>query len=65
MVSFFLRLFCVAIGNDFFFLSFSIALLGKKEGYAEETIVPIFISCDPKRDSVAAIKEYVRGKKGS
>ncbi|TPX71880.1 hypothetical protein SpCBS45565_g00803 [Spizellomyces sp. 'palustris'] len=36
--------------------------LSKKEGYTEETIVPIFISCDPKRDSVEAIKEYVRGK---
>ncbi|KND02509.1 uncharacterized protein SPPG_02967 [Spizellomyces punctatus DAOM BR117] len=34
--------------------------LSKKEGYTEETIVPIFISCDPKRDSIEAIKEYVR-----
>ncbi|KAI8910629.1 SCO1/SenC-domain-containing protein [Powellomyces hirtus] len=33
--------------------------LTKKHGYSEETMVPIFISCDPKRDSVEAIKEYV------
>ncbi|KAJ3131506.1 Cu-binding protein [Geranomyces variabilis] len=29
------------------------------KGYSQETVVPIFISCDPKRDSVEAIKEYV------
>ncbi|KAI8815621.1 SCO1/SenC-domain-containing protein [Fimicolochytrium jonesii] len=34
--------------------------LTNKYGYSQETIVPIFISCDPKRDSIAAIKEYVR-----
>ncbi|KAJ3295421.1 Cu-binding protein [Borealophlyctis nickersoniae] len=34
--------------------------LSKKEGYSQETIVPIFISCDPKRDSVESIREYVR-----
>ncbi|KAI9099430.1 SCO1/SenC-domain-containing protein [Phlyctochytrium arcticum] len=33
--------------------------LKKQKGYAQETIVPIFISCDPKRDSIAAIKEYI------
>jgi cytochrome oxidase Cu insertion factor (SCO1/SenC/PrrC family) len=27
-----------------------------------DIVVPIFISCDPKRDSIEAIKEYVSGK---
>ncbi|KAJ3012330.1 Cu-binding protein [Thoreauomyces humboldtii] len=34
--------------------------LTNKHGYSQETLVPIFISCDPKRDSVSAIKEYVQ-----
>ncbi|RKO86890.1 thioredoxin-like protein, partial [Blyttiomyces helicus] len=34
--------------------------LKNKEGFSDETIVPIFISCDPKRDSVESIREYVR-----
>ncbi|KAH6564774.1 hypothetical protein BASA50_002935 [Batrachochytrium salamandrivorans] len=30
------------------------------EGYSQETIVPIFVSCDPKRDSVESIREYLK-----
>lgn len=33
--------------------------LRNSEGYSKETIVPIFISCDPKRDSLDSIKEYL------
>ncbi|KAI8902756.1 SCO1/SenC-domain-containing protein [Globomyces pollinis-pini] len=31
-----------------------------KKGYGEDKIVPLFISCDPKRDSIASISEYVK-----
>ncbi|KAJ3186678.1 Cu-binding protein [Gaertneriomyces sp. JEL0708] len=34
--------------------------LREKAGLTEKDIVPIFISCDPKRDSIDAIKQYVR-----
>ncbi|KAJ3092996.1 Cu-binding protein [Quaeritorhiza haematococci] len=34
--------------------------LQEQKGWGEETIVPIFISCDPKRDSIESIKEYVK-----
>lgn len=27
----------------------------------QDAIVPLFISCDPKRDSVESIAEYVKG----
>eukprot|EP00842_Homolaphlyctis_polyrhiza_P006442 jgi/Hompol1/679/HPOL_002515-RA len=31
-----------------------------KEGFSQETILPIFVSCDPKRDSVESIREYLK-----
>ncbi|KAJ8324358.1 Cu-binding protein [Batrachochytrium dendrobatidis] len=34
--------------------------LNGMEGYSQETIVPIFVSCDPKRDSVESIREYLQ-----
>ncbi|KAI8927073.1 SCO1/SenC-domain-containing protein [Entophlyctis helioformis] len=34
--------------------------LNHNAGYSEDTIVPIFISCDPKRDSVESIREYLK-----
>lgn len=35
--------------------------VGNARGYGTDIITPIFISCDPKRDSVKSIKEYVAG----
>ncbi|KAI9204276.1 thioredoxin-like protein [Polychytrium aggregatum] len=35
-------------------------LFDKKENHVPYEIVPIFISCDPKRDSVQSIREYIR-----
>jgi protein SCO1 len=35
---------------------------GNAKGFGTDIITPIFISCDPKRDSVESIKLYVRGK---
>jgi protein SCO1/2 len=29
--------------------------------FKDEVVVPIFISCDPKRDSLKTIKEYLKG----
>ncbi|KAJ3037962.1 Cu-binding protein [Rhizophlyctis rosea] len=39
--------------------------LAKEGGFTNETIVPIFISCDPKRDSIESIREYVHGLTGT
>ncbi len=33
-----------------------------KRGLGDDAITPIFVSCDPKRDSVASIKSYLKGK---
>lgn len=32
----------------------------KHKEIASETIVPIFISCDPKRDSISVIRDYLK-----
>ncbi|KAJ3050789.1 Cu-binding protein [Rhizophlyctis rosea] len=34
--------------------------LAKSPTFASESITPIFISCDPKRDSVQSIREYLK-----
>ncbi|KAJ3321904.1 Cu-binding protein [Boothiomyces sp. JEL0866] len=34
--------------------------LEKKKQITEDTVVPIFVSCDPKRDSVESIADYVK-----
>ena len=31
------------------------------KGFGTDIMVPLFISCDPKRDSVSGIKEYLKG----
>ncbi|KAL2918703.1 Cu-binding protein [Polyrhizophydium stewartii] len=37
-----------------------VEFLKKNEGFAQETILPIFVSCDPKRDSIESIREYLK-----
>jgi cytochrome oxidase Cu insertion factor (SCO1/SenC/PrrC family) len=32
-----------------------------KKGVKPDLVAPLFVSCDPKRDSIDSIREYVKG----